>query len=265
MKVIVDIGNSNVVIGIYGRKGWEHLWRLPTIQTEDTAVYYNLEISNRILETGLVISETEGIILSTVVPVLREVFEELLEISFGATVLVVGPNLYKYLRFDVPRPYEIGTDIVANAYCAYRKYGGHCIVVDFGTALTFTTVDAAGYIKGVAIAPGIKTAMKALSSNTAQLPEIPLELPSSALGRNTTHAIQAGILWGYVGMVKQLLLTLRQEVGEEYTAIATGGLSFVMSEVQDMFSVIDRELTITGLLQMLEDAMPLDSWMEQEE
>jgi type III pantothenate kinase len=265
VKVIVDIGNSNVVIGIYDVGTWRHLWRMPTITSEDAQVYYNLEIRNRLLETGLDVSNIEGIILSTVVPFLRETFKYLLRLNFGLPVYVVGPDLYNELQFEVPRPYEIGTDIVANAYCAYKKHGGQCIVVDFGTALTFTTVDPNGLIKGVAIAPGIKTAMKALSSNTAQLPEIPLKLPESVLGMNTTHALQAGILWGYVGLVRQLLLKVREEVGENYTALATGGLSFVMSEVEDMFQVIDRELTMTGLLYMLRDSLKIGVDINEEE
>ena len=265
MKIIVDIGNSNVVIGIYNQGTWEHLWRMPTISTDDAQVYYNLEIRNRLLETTLDVSNVQGVILSTVVPFLRDTFKLLLTANFGSKVCVVGPSLYSALNFAVPRPYEIGTDIVANAYCAYRKYGGQCIVVDFGTALTFTTVAPEGYIKGVAIAPGIKTAMKALSSNTAQLPEIPLKLPESVLGLNTTHALQAGILWGYVGIVRQLLLKIREEVGTDYKALATGGLSFVMSEVEEMFEVVDRELTMTGLVYMLDDAISLGRTIDEEE
>lgn len=265
MKVIVDIGNSNVVIGIYNQGVWEHLWRMPTISTDDAQVYYNLEIRNRLLESSLDVSNIEGIILSTVVPFLRNTIKHLLRTNFGCHVHLVGPELYSALNFKVPRPYEIGTDIVANAYCAYKKHGGQCIVVDFGTALTFTTVAPEGYIKGVAIAPGIKTAMKALSSNTAQLPEIPLELPDSVLGLNTTHALQAGILWGYVGLVRQLLFKIREEVGQDYKALATGGLSFVMSEVEDMFKVIDRELTMTGLVYMLDDVTSLGLAIDEEE
>ena len=168
-------------------------------------------------------------------------------------VTVVGPNLYDELSYEVPRPYEIGTDLVSNAYAAFRKYQRPCIIVDFGTALTFTTVNDIGYIKGVAIAPGIKTAMKALSNNTAQLPEIPLELPSSVIGMHTTHAMQAGILWGYVGIAKELISKIREEVGTEYIAIATGGLSFVMEPLKNVFYAIDPELTLNGLKYMLED------------
>jgi len=236
MILAVDIGNSNVVVGCHDGSSWIHFWRMPTITTQDAEV-----------------DKIHGIILSSVVPSIKELMSQILEATFDQPVVIVGPDLYQTLELKVPRPYEIGTDLVSNSYAAFRRLKEACIVVDFGTALTFTTVDESGYVLGVAIAPGIKTAMKALSSNTAQLPEIPLELPTSVLGLNTTHAIQAGILWGYVGMVKQLLAKIREEVGSPYKAIATGGLSFVMSQVEDLFEEIDQELTLDGLRFMLED------------
>lgn len=253
MIIAVDIGNSNVVVGCHDGKSWIHFWRLQTVKTQDAALYYDVELRNRVLESGLDVSFISGIILSTVVPKLKEVMADILEGVLNQPPVIVGPDLYETLSYRVPRPYEIGTDLVANAYSAYKRLQNECIVVDFGTALTFTTIDSSGYILGVSIAPGIKTAMKALSSNTAQLPEIPLTLPESVLGLHTTHAIQAGILWGYVGMTKQMLLKIREEVGRPLPAIATGGLSFVMSEVEELFYVIDQQLTLDGLRFMLED------------
>lgn len=253
MIIAVDIGNSNVVVGAHNGDKWYHFWRLPTNKTEEARMFYDVEIRNLILEHGLDKDEVSGIILSTVVPILKEAMVDVLESVFGHNVEVVGPELYERLKYKVPRPYEIGTDLVSNAYSAFRQFKQACIVIDFGTALTFTTVDHTGYILGVAIAPGIKTAMKALSSNTAQLPEIPLELPDSVIGLHTTHAMQAGILWGYVGMAKELISKIRKEVGEEYIAVATGGLSFVMTPLQEVFHDIDAELTLNGLKYMLED------------
>ncbi len=258
MQVVVDIGNSSIVIGINGGGIWQHIWRIPTIQKEEASVFYNVELASKILESNVHIDAVKGVILSTVVPALKQIFIDVLEAHFQHEVRVVEPSLYELLDYEVPRPYEMGTDIVANAYCAYKKHGSACIIVDFGTALTFTTIGEKGIIKGVAIAPGIKTAMKALNSNTAQLPEIPLDLPDSVLGMNTTHAIQAGILWGYVGMVREMLSKIRSEVQAPYNAIATGGLSFVMAEVQEMFELIDRDLTINGLLLMSQDAQLIE-------
>ena len=259
MIVAVDIGNSNVVVGIYEDEKWKHFWRMPTQKSDDRPVYYQVEIRNLILEHQIDISKVQGVVLSTVVPDLRETMKEVLADVFKNQVVVIGPDLYDALGFKVPRPYEIGTDLVANAYSAFNRLQSPCIVVDFGTALTFTTVDKTGYILGVAIAPGIKTAMKALANQTAQLPEIPLELPSSVIGLHTTHAMQAGILWGYVGMAKELISKIRAEVGDEYRAVATGGLSFVMKPLGDIFEYIDPELTITGLRLMLQDYIKLAS------
>jgi len=253
MIVAVDIGNSNVVVGAHDGDKWQYFWRLPTNKSEESRVFYDVEIRNLVLEHGFSRDKVTGIILSTVVPSLKLVMSEVLEAVFNKEVEIVGPDLYNKLEYIVPRPYEIGTDLVANAYSAFRQFKKACIVVDFGTALTFTTVDHTGYILGVAIAPGIKTAMKALSSNTAQLPEIPLELPSSVVGLHTTHAMQAGILWGYVGMAKELISKIREEVGADYIAVATGGLSFVMTPLKDVFYNIDAELTLNGLKYMLED------------
>lgn len=253
MIIAVDIGNSNVVVGAHNGEKWHHFWRLPTNKSEEARMFYDVEIRNLILEHGVDKSEVTGVILSTVVPILKEPMVDVLGRLFGQKVEVLGPELYDRLNYKVPRPYEIGTDLVSNAYSAFRRFKKACIVIDFGTALTFTTVDHTGYILGVAIAPGIKTAMKALSSNTAQLPEIPLELPDSVIGLHTTHAMQAGILWGYVGMAKELISKIRKEVGEEYIAVATGGLSFVMTPLQEVFHDIDAELTLNGLKYMLED------------
>lgn len=253
MLIAVDIGNSNVVLGIFKNDQWEHFWRFPTISDHNAGFYYDLEIRTRLLEKRIDISELKGIILSTVVPDLKEMFKSLLNSIFQMEVVLIGPELYKLLNFKVPRPYEIGSDLVANSYAAYKLYSADCIVVDFGTALTFTTVSKDGYVQGVAIAPGIKTALSSLVSNTAQLPEIPLELPKSVLGRNTTHAMQAGILWGYVGISKELISKIQEEVGSHYFAVATGGLSFVMNPLKDLFKEIQPALTINGMRFMLED------------
>jgi type III pantothenate kinase len=257
MIVAVDIGNSNIVVGIHDGNTWIHQWRIITKSDQEAHFFYDYEIRQLILENNISISEIQGIVLSSVVPDLKSLFAELLENLFSSSVLVVGPKLYEDLNYEVPRPYEIGTDIVANAYYAYRTYKGNCIVVDFGTALTFTTIGSDGVVKGVAIAPGIKTAMKALAANTAQLPEIPLELPISVLGMNTTHAMQAGILWGYVGIAKELLYKIRAEVNTDPIAIATGGLSFIMSPLKGLFHEINRDLTMNGLRLMLIDYLNL--------
>ena len=149
-------------------------------------------------------------------------------------------------------PYEIGSDLVANAVAAYFKYGQTCIVVDFGTALTFTTVSGDGTILGVSIVPGLKTAIRSLSQNTAKLFDVPLEMPDSALGRNTVSAIQSGIILGYEGLVKNIVTKIREEQKEPCPAIATGGLAFVITSLKDFFYAFEPTLTLDGLRMVAE-------------
>ena len=144
-------------------------------------------------------------------------------------------------------PHEIGTDLIANATAAHLLHPGDCMVIDFGTALTFTVIEASGDIKGVNIAPGLKTAIRALVGNTAQLPEVPLELPDSAIGKNTVHAIQSGVLWGYVGMVEGMVSRIKAEVGQDLKVVATGGLSSILHPLHDLFDTVDPKLTLEGL------------------
>jgi len=259
MMLAIDIGNSNVVLALKKEDEWKHIWRINTQKDEQAELFYIKELSNLFFEHSIELDHIEGVILSSVVPVLRPIFIEILTQTFGFEVTTVLPELYEKLKFEVPRPHQIGTDLVANAYAGYKKYGGKVSVVDFGTALTITTVDDSGKILGVSIAPGIKTAMKALVDNTAQLPDIPLELPESVLGNDTIHAMQAGILWGYVGMIKEMAQKIRNELSDDYRIIATGGLSFIMSELQDVFSDVDSNLTMDGLYLMWRDHKKLSS------
>jgi type III pantothenate kinase len=136
---------------------------------------------------------------------------------------------------------------VANAVAAWARFRSATIVVDFGTALTFTTINQQGTVLGVAIAPGLKTAVRALSSNTAKLPFVPLELPESAIGKDTVHAIQAGILLGYTHMVEGMIARIKKELGGEVKVIATGGLSSILHNLAEDFDIIDRTLTLDGM------------------
>ncbi|MFK7979486.1 MAG: type III pantothenate kinase [Saprospiraceae bacterium] len=246
MLVAIDIGNSNVSLAINKNNDWIHFWRYPTIRDE-SPFFYTLKIKNDLLENDIDVEEVEKIVLSSVVPSLTPVFKEILPEIFPVPMVVVGPNIYPYISLQIDNPNEIGSDLVANAVAANAIYKKDCIVVDFGTALTFTTVSKKGEVLGVAIAPGLKTAIAALFSKTAQLPEVPLNLPKTPVGKNTIHAIQSGILVGYVGLVKHMLAEIRKEVGKQYIAVATGGLSSILHPLKEEFEEIDVELTMNGL------------------
>jgi type III pantothenate kinase len=171
----------------------------------------------------------------------------MVEEMFGLPIVVVGPDIYHKLGLEILSPYEIGTDLVANAVYAYYTYQQDCIIIDFGTALTFTVVSKDAKILGVSIAPGLQTAVKSLFSNTAQLPQVPLEMPESAIGQNTVHAIQAGVLWGYVGLVEKMLERIKIELGSPHKVLATGGLSSILTPLRWQFDEVDKSLTLNGL------------------
>lgn len=247
MLLAIDIGNSDMTLGISHADSWMQVWRVPTV-VDLPPMYYSLRIANQFLETGMDTSAIDRIVISSVVPELTDKIREVTESVFNLQPLVLGPQLYSKLPIAILNPYEIGADLVSNALAAYSRYQSTCVVADFGTALTFTTLSASGEILGVSIAPGLKTAIKSLSQNTARLFDVPLEVPRSVLGRGTTHAIQAGVLIGYEGMVIHMLNRIKAEVGDPgMKSVATGGLSGVIPSLKSEFTDIDPHLTLNGL------------------
>lgn len=255
MLLAIDIGNSNVVAGLYIRDDWKEIWRFNTLTEAGAGAYYANQFAERFLKAGLRPQQIDTIVLSSVVPNLNTLFLDLIRQFFDKEAILVGPHIYPHLGMNILRPTEIGTDLVANAVGALATYKKDCIIVDFGTALTFTTVTMEGEILGVAIAPGLKTAIYALFNNTAQLPEVPLELPETPIGKNTAHAIQSGVLRGYVGLVTYMLEDIRKEAGSHYIAIATGGLSAVLHPLRDVFYAINPNLTLDGLREISKKIM----------
>ncbi|WP_420148325.1 type III pantothenate kinase [Spirosoma sp.] len=246
MQIIVDIGNTDAVFGLYDQTSWQHIWRTPA-QREETAESYESRLRLWLLEASIPLSAIKTTVLSSVVPGLTPTMRAMLAELFGYAPIVVGPGIYPLLPIEIIRPHEIGADLVANALAAYTRYQRNCVVVDFGTALTFTTVSGDGKIVGVAIAPGLRTAIRSLFANTAQLPEVPIEVPASALGTSTTHAIQAGIILGYEGLVRSLLERIKSELNGDCIAVATGGLSGRIPSLRNVFVDIVPSLTLEGV------------------
>ncbi len=246
MLLAVDVGNTDTVFGLYHANTWLHIWRTPS-RADQPATHYEQKLRLWLLEAGVSFSALRTAVISSVVPDLTLTLREMLAHWFGTEPVVVGPGIYPLLPLEILRPYEIGTDLVANALAAHTRYRRNCTVVDFGTALTMTTVSAEGRILGVSIAPGLKTAIRALFANTAQLPEVPIELPHSALGTSTTHAIQAGVVLGYEGMVRFLLSRIRQELHNDCIAVATGGLAGAIPSLHHEFADVIPSLTLDGI------------------
>ena len=250
MLLAIDIGNTNIVFGIYKEKEWINHWRIQTDQLKTADEY---EVIFRSLLTAGKICRTEisRIILSSVVPSLVHPFREMLSGLFDkATINHLNPEIYDRLPIKILNPYEIGTDLVANATAAYQKYGNNTMVIDFGTALTFTTIGKNSAILGVAIAPGLRTAVGALAGKTAQLPQIHITAPPSVLGENTTHAIQSGIIFGYTGLVDSMIERTEKELGVSLNVVATGGLSAVISPLTKNINACEPMLTLEGLIQI---------------
>jgi len=246
MLLAVDVGNTDTVFGLYQAGTWDHIWRMRSLVQESEA-HYESQLRLHFLEAALWFGDVETVVLCSVVPAMTPIIQKMLRSLFDEEIIVVGPDIYPDLDIAIDHPHEIGADLIANAVAVMSRYKQNCVVVDFGTALTFTTVSKEGKILGVAILPGLVTAVKALFANTAQLPEVPLKLPASAIGKNTTEAIQAGILLGYEGLVKSLILRIRTELGGDCIAVATGGLSSIIETLKDEFVEIDRKLTLDGL------------------
>lgn len=247
MTLVIDIGNSDVTIGLSKNSEWPYVWRIPAV-ADRPELFYGIKIREFFAEAGIQTTDVSRIILSSVVPNLTGKIINVTVTLFEKNPVVLGPDIYPKLKIKVLNPYEIGSDLVANSVAAYNKFKSNCVVVDFGTALTFTTISESGSIIGVAIVPGLKTALRSLSQNTAKLFDVPLELPQSVLGKNTVHAIQAGILMGYEGLVKAMLERIKAELNDpEIKSVATGGLSSIITPLKGTFTEVDPNLTLDGL------------------
>jgi type III pantothenate kinase len=246
MLLAIDIGNSDITIGLWNGESWVREWRLPS-RVELPEVFYGVKLRDLFLENSQPIDNVKTIVLSSVVPDLTEKMKSVIKIFFDKEAITLEPAIYAQLPLHILSPHEIGSDLVANAMAAHFKLKETCIVVDFGTALTFTTVSGDGKILGVSIVPGLRTALKSLSQNTAKLFDVPLEMPRSSLGTDTITAIQSGIVIGYEGLVKNIVGAIRKELGVDCPAIATGGLSFAITSLKSFFYLVDPKLTLDGL------------------
>lgn len=246
MLLAIDIGNTNIVFGVYTQQEWRHQWRVQTIR-ERMPDEYAVLFQGFLQQAGLDFSAFDRVILSSVVPQLTRGVANMVEEQVKRPPLVLKPaETPTGIVIDTEQPDKIGSDLVANAVAAYDYFNSDCIVVDFGTATTFTAVAEPGILRGVAIAAGLNTTADALSSKAAQLPFIDLVAPPSVIGRNTIHAMQAGLVLGYVSMVEGVIDRIRAELPGA-KVVATGGLSRVIGPLTTRFDAVEPWLTLDGL------------------
>lgn len=246
MFLVVDVGNSNIVLGIYKNHELLHHFRIGT-NRQATVDEYGVLIHNLFQMSKIKENDIEGVIISSVVPPLMHVLEELCLKYLQMKPLIVGPGIKTGLNLRYENPREVGADRIVNAVAAIEKYGGPLVVVDFGTATTFDCVDEGGNYLGGAIVPGIGISTEALYQRASKLPRIELEKPKKVIGRNTVHAMQAGIIFGYAGQVDGIVGRIRREMDAEPIVIATGGLAELIATETESIQKVDPLLTLEGL------------------
>lgn len=246
MLLAIDIGNTNVMFGIHSKGKWVAHWRIRTVPDKMPDEYAVL-FKEFLRDYRISLADIRRVIMSSVVPPLTGVFRDLCHRYVSHPPLVLGPGVRTGLNIRTDNPAEVGADLIANAVAAYDRFRCNCIVVDFGTATTFSAIAEPGEFLGVAIAPGLEVAADALASRTAQLPRVQLVAPPAAIGKNTVHSMQAGLVFGYVGLTEGLIGRLRAELGGRARVIATGGLARIIAPLTREIEVVEPWLTLEGL------------------
>ena len=246
MLLALDIGNTNITLGVFRAEELKATWRIAT-DSARMADEYGLMLSQMLELKSVPAKEVKAIALCSVVPPLTPTFVELSEAYFGVTPLVVGSGTRTGIRILYDHPRDVGADRIVDATAALNLYGGPVIVVDFGTATVFDAITADGEYLGGAIAPGMAVGADALFHSTSQLRRVELDSPPTAIGKNTVHAIQSGLVLGYAEMVKGMVARFDAELGGGSRVIATGGLADVIEREAKIFDAVDPDLTLTGL------------------
>lgn len=246
MLLVIDVGNSNIVLGIFKEQELVDHWRVSTDRLRTTDEYGVL-IRHLFYLNGVNSEEIDAIIISSVVPPVMPTLERMCQRYFGLTPLVIGPGVKTGMDIKYDNPREVGADRIVNAVAAYEKFGGPVIIIDFGTATTFCAVDKKGTYLGGAICPGIGISTDALVQRTAKLPRIEVVQAEKVICRNTVESMQAGVFYGFVGQVDGIVTRMRRELGCKAKVVATGGLAVIVAPATDAIDVVEPMLTLEGL------------------
>lgn len=247
MLLVIDVGNTNTVLGIYRDEQLLRSWRVATDKSRTVDEYATL-FHELFRLSELHFSDVGGVIISCVVPPLLMTMEGLCRDYFKLKPFVVGPGIKTGMPIQYDNPREVGADRIVNAVAAFEKYRRSLIVVDFGTATTFDYVSARGEYLGGAIAPGIGISAEALFMRASKLPRVEFARPPQVIARNTVHSMQAGLFYGYAGLVDGIVARMKQEGREEPLVVATGGLAGQIAPAAQCIDAVDPDLTLEGLL-----------------
>ncbi|WP_298273287.1 type III pantothenate kinase [Geobacter sp.] len=246
MLLVIDVGNSNIVLGIYDRERLLRDWRVSTDKAKTTDEY-GILLHELFRLAGLGFKDITDIIISSVVPTLTGVLERLSISYFGFRPLVVGPGIRTGMPIQYDNPKEVGADRIVNAVAGYEKYRTSLIIVDFGTATTFDYVNRKGEYCGGAIAPGLMISTEALFQKASKLPRVDIVKPPSIIAKNTVNSMQAGIYYGYIGLVDEIVTRIKTESRDTPKVIATGGLAALIAAESKCIEAVEEYLTLEGL------------------
>lgn len=249
MLLVIDVGNTNIVLGIYKGKELKYNWRLST-DKDKTSDEYGLVLHQIFEYNRIDINEIEDIIISSVVPNLMHSLPSMCTKYFKKKPMVIGPGVKTGMNIKYDNPKEVGADRIVNAVAAYETYGGPLIIVDLGTAITFCCINKEGEYLGGAIAPGLKISADALFLKTAKLPKVEIKKPEKVIGKNTVNSIQSGLVYGYVGLIDYIIKKMIDEMEistEEIRIISTGGFSDLIAKESRYIQKVDKNLTLEGL------------------
>ena len=246
MLLCIDIGNTNITLGLYESNQLGPRWRLATTH-ERMPDEFGVQLLGLLGHKKIAPEEVDCAVIASVVPQLTERWVQVCQIYLGCTPLVVDANTQTGVRILIDNPQSVGADRIVDAAAAHKLYGGPACIVDFGTATTFDAISNEGDYLGGAIAPGIGIAADALAQRTAKLPRVDIAAPPNPIGRNTVHAMQSGLLYGYIGLVEGMVARFRVELGSDMKIIATGGLAELIAQHTEVLEIIAPWLTLDGL------------------
>lgn len=249
MLLVVDVGNTNMVLGLFAANELQHSWRIRTdyFRTDDE---YAMLINDLLSFSSINFSDIRAVIISCVVPPVLDALRRMTVKYFATEACVVTAAMHTGMAIKYDNPSEVGADRIVNAVAAYAQFKCSLIVVDFGTATTFDYINAAGEYCGGAIAPGLGISANALHAQASKLPRVELIIPPSVVAKNTVHSMQAGLLFGYAGLVDGIVQRMKLEVGSDPLVLATGGLAEQIAQATQSIDKIDPQLTLKGLLQL---------------
>ena len=246
MLLVIDVGNTNTVLGVFQDAQLRSQWRLAT-NREQTADEYGILIRNLLSMEGIERGQIAGIMIASVVPPLNPILAETTEKYFHQKAVFLGPGTRTGMAIHYENPQEVGADRIANSVAAFAKYGGPCVIVDFGTAITFDAVSEKGEYLGGVIAPGLGVSSQALFEHTARLPRVEVREPQRVIGTNTVASLQSGLFYGAVAMMDGILDRLCAELGNNTKVVATGGQASLVAGASKYKPPVDASLTLEGL------------------